>query len=199
MLYDLLSSHEVQAVKGCAHAVPHSDMRNGGAVICASGEQVCFGRTGSEFGVANRSQKGFSLVELMIVVVIAAIISAIALPSYRNYVTRSKIPDALSTLASKRVQIEQFFQDNHTYAGAPACNNDTTSSPYFTFACVGALDANNYTLQATGGNGANQSMAGFSYTLNQTNTKTSTIVAPATATWIATNPTCWITKTGGQC
>lgn len=135
----------------------------------------------------------------MVVVVIAAILSAIALPSYRNYVTRSKIPDALSALAAKRVQMEQFFQDNHTYAGAPACNNDAATSPYFIFSCAGVVDANNYTLQALGGNGANQAMAGFSYTINQANAKSSAIVAPAGTGWIASSTTCWITKTGGQC
>jgi type IV pilus assembly protein PilE len=152
-----------------------------------------------EHHLASRSQHGFTLIELMIVVVVAAILLSMALPSYQNYVTRSKIPDALSVLSAKRVQMEQFFQDNHTYAGAPACGNDTGTSPYFTYSCVGTVDANNYMLQALGGNGGNQSMSGFSYTINQANAKTSAIVAPAGAGWVASSSTCWITKTGGQC
>lgn len=145
-------------------------------------------------------QRGFSLIELMVVVVIAGILAAIALPNYSNYVTRGKIPDATSGLAAKRVQMEQYFQDNHTYVAAPACNNDTTSSKYFTFSCPAAtLTATSYIIQAAGGNGADQSMAGFTYTIDQSNTKSSAIAAPANASWIANSATCWITKTGGSC
>lgn len=153
----------------------------------------------NEIPAASLSQHGFTLIELMIVVAVAAILATVALPAYQNYVTRGKIPDATSALSAKRVQMEQFFQDNHTYAGAPACTNDATTSSYFTFACTGVVDANNYTLVATGGNGGNQSMAGFSYTINQSYAKTSAIVAPANSSWVAASNTCWITRTGGSC
>jgi prepilin-type N-terminal cleavage/methylation domain-containing protein len=53
--------------------------------------------------------KGFTLIELMIVVAVVGILTAIAVPSYTNYVIRGKIPEATSQLASKRVQMEQFF------------------------------------------------------------------------------------------
>ncbi len=141
-----------------------------------------------------KSAKGFTMIEILIVVAIISILAAIALPAYGNYVTRGKIPDATSNLASKRVLMEQFFQDNHTYVSAPACNNDSTSSKYFTFSC-GNQTANTYTLTATGSG----TMAGFSYTLDQSNTKGSSIVAPAKSIWQATSTTCWITNTGGQC
>jgi len=142
-----------------------------------------------------KTQHGFTLIELMIVVVVVAILSAIALPSYQDYVTRSKIPDAISNLAGKRVQMEQFFQDNRTYLAATACNNDTTSSQYFDFSCSVAATATTYTLAAVG----KGTMAGFSYTVNESNVKTSTIGSPAKASWQATSATCWITNTGGAC
>lgn len=147
----------------------------------------------------RRRQRGFTLIELMVVVVIAAIIATIAYPAYVNYVMRGKIPDATSALAAKRVQMEQYFQDNHTYVSAPACATDTTTSPYFTFSCTGTVDANTYTLQAVGGNGGNQSMAGFTYTIDQNNNKTSAVAAPARSNWVGSNPSCWITKPGGVC
>lgn len=137
-------------------------------------------------------QKGFTLIELMIVVAVIGILAAVALPAYQDYVVRAKIPDATSALAAKRVQMEQFFQDNRTYVGGTACNNDTTTSRNFTFGCPAAATATTYTIQATGIG----SMAGFNYTINDTNTKTSTITA---AGWAATNAACWITKKGGQC
>lgn len=148
---------------------------------------------------AGRSQRGFTLIELMVVAIVVAIIATIAYPSYVNYVTRGKIPDATSALAAKRVQMEQYFQDNHTYVSGPACATDTTTSQYFTFSCAGTVSATTYTLQAVGGNGGNTSMAGFTYTIDQNNNKTSTITAPARSNWQGSNAACWITRPGGKC
>lgn len=139
----------------------------------------------------RRRNEGFTLVELMIVVTIVGILAAVVLPGYQDYVTRGRIPQATSTLATKRVQMEQFFQDNRTYAGATACNLDSTTSEFFNFSCAGTPDASSYTLQAVG-KGA---MAGFTYTVDESNTKTSTI----TATGWTGNTSCWVTKRGGAC
>lgn len=134
--------------------------------------------------------RGFTLIELMIVVAIVAILGAISLPAYTDYVIRGKIPDATSNLATKRVQLEQFFQDNRTYAGAPACTADTTSSQYFDFSCT-VQTATAYTVQALG----KATMLGFTYTIDQNNSK----VTVAVPTGWATNATCWVTKKGGAC
>jgi type IV pilus assembly protein PilE len=138
-------------------------------------------------------QKGFSLIEIMVVVVIVGILSAVALPAYSNYVTRGKIPEATSNLASKRVQLEQFYQDNRTYVGAPACTNDTATSKYFTFSCT-VQTLNTYTVQAVGSG----SMARFTYTINEANAKQTT-AAPAGWAAAVMPTTCWITKQGGAC
>jgi type IV pilus assembly protein PilE len=135
-------------------------------------------------------QKGFTLIELMVVVAIVAILAKVAFPVYSNYVIRGKIPEATSNLSSKRVQMEQSYQDNRTYVGASACTNDTTSSKYFTFSC--AATATTYTLTATG----TSSMAGFTYTIDQSNVKQTTA---AQTGWTPTSTTCWITKPGGVC
>jgi type IV pilus assembly protein PilE len=138
-------------------------------------------------------QKGFSLIELMIVVVIIGILASLAIPAYSDYVVRSKIPDATSALAAKRVSLEQFYQDNRTYLGATACNPDSVTSKYFVFTCP-VQTVNTYTLEAEG----NDSMQQFVYTIDQSNNKLTT---GAPATWAtATMPaTCWITKKGGAC
>lgn len=139
--------------------------------------------------------RGFTLIELMIVLVVIAILTAIALPSYTKYVIRGKVPDATATLATKRVQMEQWFQDNRAYTGAPACTADTTTSRNFNFSCT-VLTATTYTLQAAG----KDSMAGFTYTVDQNNTKTSAFASPAPSGWVAATPNnCWVTNVGGVC
>lgn len=145
-----------------------------------------------------KSQCGFSLIELMIVVAIVAILASVAVPAYQNYVVRSKIPDATSGLASRRVMMEQYFQDNHTYVGATACPAaaDTNASSYFDFACAaGEPTATTYSIVATG----KGSMAGFSYVIDQANAKSSTISSPANTAWQGNNAGCWITNVGGAC
>jgi len=67
-----------------------------------------------------RSSRGFTIIEVMIVVVIIAILASVAIPSYVDYITRSKIQEATSTLLSQRVKMEQFFQDQRTYVGSGA-------------------------------------------------------------------------------
>lgn len=136
-------------------------------------------------------QKGFTLIELMIVVAIIAILASVAMPLYTDYVIRSKTSEATSTLATLRVQMEQCFQDNRTYA---PCNCGGAGK-YFTFSCPATPTATTYTLQAAG----TSTMSGFTYTVDQANVQTSTIAAPAPASWQATSASCWITKAGGQC
>jgi len=147
--------------------------------------------------------KGFTLIELMIAVAVIGILTIIALPSYRDYVTRGKIAEATSNLADLRVKLEQFFQDNRTYVGACAAG---TAAPlpvgdqakYFTYDCP-TLTATAYTARATGG--AGQDTAGFVYTIDQNNVKATTVTAgsrAATAGFTG-NASCWVTRKGGLC
>src|SRR6202043_2582899 len=63
---------------------------------------------------------GFTLLEVMIVVAIVAILAAIAIPNYSDYVKRGKIIEATSGLSDLRTRYEQYFLDNRTYVGGCA-------------------------------------------------------------------------------
>jgi type IV pilus assembly protein PilE len=146
-----------------------------------------------------KRNKGFTLVELMIVVAIIAILSAVAIPAYNDYVLRGKIAEAMTNLSSMRAQMEQYYQDNRSYqnppAGGPSCGigNAPLSTQYFAYTCLSPT-TETYTITADGVG----SMAAFGYTIDQANTRmTKTMTAPG---WSVPNPnTCWATKPGGKC
>jgi type IV pilus assembly protein PilA len=58
----------------------------------------------------RRAQRGFTLIELMIVVAIIAILAAIAIPQYQNYTRRAKASEALSLVSPYRAAITERFQ-----------------------------------------------------------------------------------------
>lgn len=67
-------------------------------------------------GNGSRRDGGFTLIELMIVVVIIAVLAAIALPAYQQYAMESKRSDAHATLLRISTLQEKFFSDNNQYA-----------------------------------------------------------------------------------
>lgn len=130
-----------------------------------------------------KTKNGFTLIELMIVVVVIGILAGVAVPLYTDYVTRGKLIEGTSALSDARVKMEQYFQDNRTYLGGTAPANTTN----FTYA-PGNLSTTTYTITATGIG----SLSAFSYTINEANTKTSN------TPW-GNSTTCWVVKKGGQC
>ena len=139
--------------------------------------------------------RGFTLIELMVTVAIVAILAAIALPNYNDYVRRGRLTEVFSTLSGQRVKMEQFFQDNRVYTGAcaPLTVAPPPTSANFTYVCAFPTPAQ-YTITATGVAGG--SMAGFVYTMTETNAHDTTGLPPG---WAGVNSGCWVTKKDGSC
>lgn len=68
----------------------------------------------------KKAQKGITLIELMVVVIIAAILAAIAIPSYSAYVLRGNRRAAQATMMEIATRQHQFFAANRAYAGSAA-------------------------------------------------------------------------------
>jgi type IV pilus assembly protein PilE len=148
----------------------------------------------------RKAQAGFTLIEMMVVVAIVTILAAVAFPAYTDYIIRSKITEATSTLSDMRVKMEQYYQDNRTYVGA--CAGSTVAplptGKYFTYTCP-TLTATAYTVRADGGvSGADQSMAQFVYTIDQNNAR-ATLGVPVAKGWSGAGASCWVQRKGGSC
>lgn len=140
----------------------------------------------------QQRQSGFTLVELLIVVAIIGILSAIAVPSYNSYVIRTRLAEAHGVLAATQVRLEQYWTNHRKYEdfdkeGAslmPECGQN------FDYSLEDAT-ASTYTMVATGKNAA----AGFVYTIDQAG-KRVTVDAPQG--WL-TSDECWVDRAEGTC
>jgi type IV pilus assembly protein PilE len=126
--------------------------------------------------------RGVTLVELMVVLLIAAVLASIAVPSYRQYVLRSNRTEAAAALLNVAAAQEKFYLQNNTYADdtqlatAPPAGlglSATTERGYYTIA-INAAGAAGFTATATavGSQAADSDCASF--TINQAGTKTAT-------------------------
>lgn len=141
----------------------------------------------------NARQQGFTLVELMIVVAIIGILAAVAVPSYKDYVRRSQLPEATSAMATLRIKFEQYYQDNRNF-GTASCTNGAVAlggASRFTITCELTNTGQGYVLTATGASGQ---AVGHVYTVNQSNAQGTTKFKGETVSGKA----CWLLK-GDEC
>ncbi|MGZ5199594.1 MAG: type IV pilin protein [Telluria sp.] len=133
-------------------------------------------------------QQGFSLIELMIAVVIVGILTAIAVPAYSTYVTRTRLSEAFTALAGLQPTAEQFWANGRTYASMPLPPNTTN----FTYTLTSA-DASSYKVTATAN--ATGKVPGFAFTIDQSGNRATT---SAPTGW-TTSTTCWVDHKEGTC
>ena len=77
---------------------------------------------------------GFTLVELMVTVAIIAVLAAVAIPAYSNYINRAKQSDAIIGLKAAQMAQEQYFSENHAYCSTidwlPGFADDNANNSY---------------------------------------------------------------------
>ena len=139
-----------------------------------------------------RNARGFTIIEILIVVAVIGILSAIAFPSYNNYVMRSKISEAVGHLSDMRAKMEQYFLDNRTYVNA--CQAGTVAplptGKYFSYACSN-LTGSTYKVTATG----IAEMSAFVYSIDHNNVRATEGVPTG---WTA-SASCWVLRKDGAC
>ena len=114
--------------------------------------------------------RGFTLIELMIGVAIVGILSAIAMPSYKAYILKTRRADAMAALSLAQTNFERCYAANFTYLSPGTCAAPpaTSNKGFYTIAAVGTATA--YTLTATTAGSQTDDLTCTKMTVDQTNT-----------------------------
>lgn len=124
--------------------------------------------------------RGFTLIELMIVIAVLGIIAAIAIPSFREQVAKSRRSDAVSAVGRTQLAMERWRATNPSYANSAVPSATYPAMPtldYYTITITGTPNATSYTLTATPKGSQSGDRCGnlvFAYSAGVTNKSSST-------------------------
>lgn len=143
--------------------------------------------------------RGFTLIEMLVVVTIIALLAAFAIPQYGQYVRRSQITEAVVFMSDYRVKLEQYFQDNRKYGNARCADVAAplwsdfkpANARYFIYECTVTGGGTGYMLTAKGAAGR---AVGHEYTMTESGAKSTTLYDNKPQT----NKACWL-QAGAEC
>jgi type IV pilus assembly protein PilE len=142
----------------------------------------------AEIRAMHRTNKGVTLIELLIVVIVISILSSIAVPGYRQYLIRANRTEAKATLLATAAALERCFTrfnayDNANCAAATQLAGAGIPTDSGGYLVTGVINPVNYSLTATTqGTQAKDTGCG-NLTLDQTNTKGRSGTKPVTECW----------------
>lgn len=128
----------------------------------------------------NHTNKGFSLLELMVTVAIVGLLAMFAYPSYMDYLRRTGRAEAKAVLMENAQYLERYFTTNNTYVGASlptavSPKSSTGTSVRYNISFSVALSSSGFTMQAVPVNAQVRDSCG-TLTLNQAG-----VTTPSTA------------------
>lgn len=108
----------------------------------------------------NHAQKGFTLIELMIVVAIIGILAAVAIPAYQDYIARSQASEGATLLAGMKTPIAEYYLSNGAVPSMAQLGNTTSAGKYV--ASVNYDGTDTYTANFKGAGSVSAALAGAS-------------------------------------
>ena len=153
-----------------------------------------------QHSLSKSLKRGFTLIEVMIVVAIIAILASVALPAYTDSIRRSSLTEAYGRLADFQTKLEQYYQDNRNYGGG-ACADAAGTGAWNSFVPVGGGVKFTYACALTGGGqgfsltatGSVSPASGHAFTTTHTGAQATTAFKGA-----GVAKPCWLSK-GTEC
>ena len=110
-------------------------------------------------------QKGFTLIELMIVVAIIGILAAIAIPAYQDYTIRAQVTEGLNLASDLKAGIGELYADRGRGSDINSGNLGIPAASYKSGKYVTQIEVEDGTIEITYGNSANSKINGGILTL----------------------------------